>query len=68
MGLLRPYRALLLVALNDLGLTPQAILFRPFRATEECKQNALCKGFSGDVCLSAPIPDGPGPDHPFCAG
>ena len=35
MGLHRPYRALLIADLHNLGLTPQAILCRPFRAPEK---------------------------------
>ena len=36
MGLHRPYRALLIANMHNLGLTPQAILCRPFRAPEGC--------------------------------
>jgi hypothetical protein len=35
MGLHRPYRALLIADLHHLGLTPQAILGRPYRAPEK---------------------------------
>ena len=35
MGLHRPYRALLIVDLHNLGLTPQAILCHPFRTPEK---------------------------------
>jgi len=44
MGLYRPYRAFLTAGLhNPLGLTPQAIPCRPFRAPEKCTQHGLCK-------------------------
>ena len=65
MGLHRPYRALLIADLHNLGLTPQAILCRPFRAPEKCNQNLLNKGCPGNEHLSAPIPEGARAVRPY---
>ena len=54
MGLHRPYRALLIADLHNLGLTPQAILCRPFRAPEKCTHDVLCKGCHGNEHTEVP--------------
>ena len=54
MVLHRPYRALLIADLNNLGLTPQAIQCRPFGAPEKKNKNLLCKGCSWNEHAKAP--------------